>query len=287
MASSGVNAIDVQEKRKQVMVGDLPSDFLRISPTDQQQQLSADEQAAVALQHQISGGSFAPANVTGRLSVVISEAKLNKNYGVTRMDPYVRLRIGHTVYETHTDYNGAKNPRWNKMFHCFLFPGVKTFSVNIYDECAFSLDEKIAWGQYPIPESVFNGETVNEWFPLTGKQGEDKEGIINIILNYVPIPGTLVCPQPMVMVTTPTPVPYYSVVPNAMPYYSPVYPVAQYPNQPGVQAEVPVQILDEDIKQVHEMFPNIDKEVVKTVMESNRGNKNSTINALLMMNSES
>lgn len=103
-----------------------------------------------------------------------------------------------------------------------------------------------------------------------------------------PIPGTLVCPQPMVMVTTPTPVPYYSVVPNAMPYYAPVYPIAQYPNQPGVQPETtPAQISDEDIKQVHEMFPNIDKEVIKTVMESNQGNKNSTINSLLLMNSES
>ncbi len=50
----------------------------------------------------------------GRFEVNIVEAKLNKNYGFTKMDPYVRVKLGNKIFETPTDYNGSKNPVWKK-----------------------------------------------------------------------------------------------------------------------------------------------------------------------------
>lgn len=46
------------------------------------------------------------------------------------------------------------------------------------------MDELIAWSKIPIPASVMKGETHEDWFPLSGKQGEDKEGMINLVLSY-------------------------------------------------------------------------------------------------------
>lgn len=96
----------------------MPPDFLRISNhghlSAQEQQEAADAQTALALQQQLVETPYTY-NTRGRLSITVAQAKLVKNYGMTRMDPYVRLRVGHSVYETHTDPSGGKNPKWNRI----------------------------------------------------------------------------------------------------------------------------------------------------------------------------
>lgn len=98
------------------------------------------------------------------------------------MDPYVRIRVGHYIYETqselHTtllnillwvqlflaDPNGGKTPRWNRVFHTQLPSGVNKIFIEIYDECNFTMDELIAWTEVRIPDVVLErGETHEDW----------------------------------------------------------------------------------------------------------------------------
>lgn len=46
------------------------------------------------------------------------------------------------------------------------------------------MDERIAWGLISVKDAVFEGETLEDWYSLSGKQGEDKEGMINLVFAY-------------------------------------------------------------------------------------------------------
>ncbi|KAL5009612.1 hypothetical protein ScPMuIL_011917 [Solemya velum] len=78
-------------RRDQVMLGNLPEDFLRVSGDAQQQQEMSDERVAMVLQAQQQAGYRPiPTNVVGKISISLVQAKLVKNYGITKMDPYKR-----------------------------------------------------------------------------------------------------------------------------------------------------------------------------------------------------
>lgn len=274
-------------RRNQVMVGELPEDFLRVPVDVAQAQVMADERVARLVQAQQQGGFVAiPANTVGRLTITVAQAKLNKNYGLTKMDPYVRMRIGHSVFETPTDYNGAKTPRWNRNVNVYLPHGVDSMYLEIFDERQLTMDERIAWAYITIPQSTINGDTADDWFPLSGKQGDEKEGMINLVMTMTKVEQPpVVYPQQSVQVIP------SSYPPQLGPGYAPQLVYQQMPCQPQQlqqQQQQPQRPLftDEDLTQIKELFPNMEEEVIKSVLEANRGNKESTINALLQMNSD-
>lgn len=48
------------------------------------------------------------------------------------------------------------------------------------------MDELIAWGHIEIPPQVIQkGETHEDWYTLSGKQGENQEGMINLVFSYM------------------------------------------------------------------------------------------------------
>lgn len=62
--------------------------------------------------------------------------------------------------------------------------GINIISIEIFDERSFTVDEMIAWTQITIPSKVLGGETHEDWYPLTGKQGEGVEGTIHLVMSY-------------------------------------------------------------------------------------------------------
>lgn len=46
------------------------------------------------------------------------------------------------------------------------------------------MDEKIAWGMIKVKDECLGGQTIDEWFPLTGKQGDGKEGMVQVVMQY-------------------------------------------------------------------------------------------------------
>merc|ERR1712136_342476 len=53
----------------------------------------------------------------------------------------------------------------------------------------FMSDAMVAHATFGIPEEVITkGMVVDEWWPLSGQEGHDKEGMLHIILSLQPLP---------------------------------------------------------------------------------------------------
>ena len=48
----------------------------------------------------------------------------------------------------------------------------------------FAEDNKVASATINFPADVMTGKTVDDWFPLSGKQGDGKEGMINLVMTF-------------------------------------------------------------------------------------------------------
>ena len=268
------------ERRRRAVTGPLPESFLRIPGREEESgEEQRDRQMALQLQRELAMEARPAAaphtqlrqNVTGRMTVTVVEARLNKNYGVTRMDPYARLRIGHNVYETPTCQNGAKEPKWNKTVNCFVIAGTKSLDIEIYDECTFSTDSLIAHTTIPLTDSLLGAEIVDDWWPLSGQEGEEREGLVHLILSYQTLPAG----------GAPVPPAEGGVAPSVSGGKPLAYSTSLLPQQPPP----PPTLSPDDLDEFSKMFPEIEKSVIEAVFVESRGSKEATVNALLQLGS--
>lgn len=107
---------------------------------------------------------------------------------------------------------------------------------------------------------------------MSGKSGDQKEGMIDLVLTFTSaqsIAATRHPQQPVVFVP--------QVSGRSLPVYIQPQP------QPIVQPPPIQPLTEEDITSLMEIFPSVDKDVIKSIGEANRGNKEATINSLLQL----
>lgn len=299
------NDSNIQTRNTQwgtAVTGQLADDFLRFE--------GSGGSVVNGSQQAIYNGMFGGNQVQGGiLNITVVQARLAKNYGMTRMDPYCRLRVGIQVFETPTSYNGSKTPRWNKLVQCHIPDTLREFHVEIFDECSFSVDERIAWGVVKLTDSLFEGDTVEHWHSLCGKQGDDKEGMIHIVLKYQKfegqpfVNGPAIMQNPMMVVNPMGGAMGAPMVVNAPMYgygapYVPGAIVAQQqptqnnyivtPAQPQSQQTQQTQpqqpqIDPAAVQTLKEMCPTLDEDIILSVLHQSGGNVDRAAGTLLEM----
>ena len=111
--------------------------------------------------------------------------------------------------------------------------------MEIFNERYLALDDRVAWAYLEFREDLFNGEVVEEWVALNGKQGEGHEGNINVILSFTATPPATSYQlaaygnQPVTVVP--------AAMPGAQMYYHGGYPPGYPPQQVPQPMQQPVQ----------------------------------------------
>ncbi|KER28628.1 hypothetical protein T265_04580 [Opisthorchis viverrini] len=250
------SATSLAEKRQQCLLCPLPNDFLRVLPYNE------DLRARGAVQKE-----------ERYLELVINEARLVKNYGLTAMNPYCRVRLGDARYETQTAMSSSKHPVWNEVCRLPLRSDTHLLSIVLMNEGLVLSDSKIAWATIPLPQAILEGECVDMWYELSGKQGEDLEGTIHLAMRI----RTVLRLDPSYRVNAVRAVPCGPLVP----------PTSDVPSVTAQgQQQTARPITAEDIQAIKEVFPSIQDDTIQTLLESHDGNRDEVTSELLRMTNE-
>ncbi|KRX05399.1 C2 domain [Pseudocohnilembus persalinus] len=102
-----------------------------------------------------------------------------------KMDPYVKLKIGSSLFKTKPHHGGGKRPTWGETGSMRINKGDYIMEIEIWDK-DFGPDDMIAQGSFPLNKLEKSCHS-QEWINLTykGKHG----GQILIDMQYFPDGG--------------------------------------------------------------------------------------------------
>nr|CAH8870308.1 unnamed protein product [Trichobilharzia regenti] len=178
------------------------------------------------------------------LQLDVTRARLVKNYGFLPMSLYCRMRIGDARFETKTASGSGKHPIWNETFWCWL----KCYVCRLTSSTRCDNFPSIIIRWYPM----------NQWYELSGKQGENLEGSINLIFQCRKVPMNA-----PVLQSTPL-------------YCQPGF------GHVGDMRVLPKPISSEDIQAVREIFPSVEDDTIRSLLVTHHGNRELVISELLV-----
>lgn len=89
----------------------------------------------------------------------------------TRMDPYVRIRVGDQTYKTGTAWNAGKNPSWSDVF-TFKIGSETCLTFEILDSDTLK-DDHVGSGTVELSQ-VFTRGTTQEWVNVNSNSSHKK-----------------------------------------------------------------------------------------------------------------
>ena len=120
-------------------------------------------------------------------------------------------------------------------------------------------------------------EVADLWLPLSGAEGEGKEGMIHVILSLTPIaPGAPLPQQPRT-------VPNVAAGGRPMTYAAQPQPGSQGQEQQQQQPQRPPRLTDAELEEFVKMFPNLDRDIIASVHAASGGDKETMVNNLLQL----
>ena len=120
-------------------------------------------------------------------------------------------------------------------------------------------------------------EVADLWLPLSGAEGEGKEGMIHIILSLTPIaPGAALPQQPRT-------VPNVAAGGRPMTYTAQPQPGGGQGQQQQQQPQRPPRLTEEELEEFVKMFPNLDRDIIASVHAASGGDKETMVNNLLQL----